>query len=163
MSKIQDTMIAKFGNPLKSEADRKTFEAKHMGLFVYPDAICNAIPSLGVKLYCNRDFWGVWLRFLNLLIERDLHHEINSNDECFMPRYQRGSTTQLSIHSWGMAADLNPSHNPLGLTRDQAIVRGLKPFSKEFQQAARDAGLICGIDFPGRPDGMHFEATKGLY
>jgi hypothetical protein len=65
------------------------------------------------------------------------------------------------MHTWGIAVDLNPTQNPLGLTRTQAIHRGLKPFSELFQQTARDCGLICGYDF-GRCDGMHFEMAKFL-
>ena len=79
----------------------------------------------------------------------------------FMPRYIRGYEIQkiLSIHSWGLAVDFNVADNPLGLTRLQALGVGLKPFSEQFQQAARDADFICGIDFK-RGDGQHFEYTK---
>jgi hypothetical protein len=160
---IQDKLIAKYGNPMKSAADKLTFEKKWMELHVYPENIRKAIPALGEKIYINKDFYSTYIRFLSLLIERNLHGEIHANDECFMPRYQRGSTTQISIHTWGLAVDLNPLDNPIYSTREQCIAKGLKPFTKEFIQAGRDAGLICGADFPGRPDLMHFEGTKGLY
>ena len=75
-----------------------------------------------------------------------------------MPRYIRGYEKQkvLSRHSWATAVDFNPGDNPLGVSRENALQRGLKPFTKEFQQAARNAGLTAGYDFP-RIDGMHFE------
>jgi hypothetical protein len=95
----------------------------------------------------------------NELFEVLSESEANSNDECFMPRLIRGSKKDISMHTWGIAVDLNPTQNPLGLTRTQAIHRGLKPFSELFQQTARDSGLIVGYDF-GRCDGMHFEMSK---
>jgi hypothetical protein len=155
----QSDLIKRYGNPLASADERGKFEKAFMILWNYPPIIRENIPSLGKSIYINRDFQPTYEKFLNELIRKGLHKEINSNDECFMPRLIRGSKKDISMHTWGIAVDLNPTQNPLGLTRTQAIHRGLKPFSEHFQQVARDCGLTVGYDF-ARCDGMHFEMSK---
>lgn len=154
----QKELISKYGNPLESEISKRNFELKWMMLWTYPIEISSKIPSLGKGIYINKDFQPQYEKFLRLLIERNLHNEIKTNDECFMPRYIRGYETQklLSRHTWATAVDLNATDNPLNVTREQAIAKGLKPFTAEFIQTIRDAGLTAGYDFP-RCDGMHIE------
>lgn len=152
-------LIKKFGDPFDSD-EKISFERQWMVLWEYPKEIKQAFPALGQGIYINRVFQPTYSAFLKLLISRGLHTEVKENDQCFMVRYQRGTEKLTnpvpSIHSWGLAVDLNPSQNPLGMSKEQAEKKGLKPFSNEFQQAGRDAGLTCGIDFI-RKDGMHFQ------
>ena len=154
----QRELISKYGNPMQDQASRHAFERLWMQIWMYPDVIRTNIPSLGKSIYINKDFKPFYEKFLLELIRKGLAKEIKTNDECFMPRYIRGYEKQklLSKHTWGIAVDLNVLDNPLGMSREQAVAKGLKPFSKEFQQVARDCGLQCGYDF-GRIDGMHFE------
>lgn len=154
---IQDKLIKKYGYP--SETNKEYL--KCLTVYPYTEKIRNAIPILGKALYCNKDFVAPYELALYKLIEKGLHKEIRINDECWKIRKIRGSETLLSIHSWGLAVDLNMSDNPLGLTRAQAIQKGLIPFTDEFQQVFRDCGFTCGIDF-SRKDGMHFEYTKHI-
>lgn len=154
---VAEKLTRLYGDPF---SDAKTFEAKWMTNFVYPEDVRKAIPVIGNSIYCNKDLVATYTQFLRLLINRKLHQEIRVNDQCFCIRLVRGSN-QPSVHSWGMAVDLNPIDNPLGMSYDMAHAKGLKPFSAAFQQTARDVGYICGIDFK-RPDGMHFELTKHL-
>lgn len=158
MPTLQEKLIAKYGNPM---SDRIGFEKRHMTALNYPTDITEKLPILGKSVYCNKDFVGPYLELLKTWIRRGLHTEIHSNDQCFIVRYIRGQELQknLSIHSWGLAIDFNIPDNPLGLSRIQALGLGLHPFSEQFQQAARDADFVAGIDF-GRKDGMHFEYTK---
>lgn len=158
----QEKLIAKYGNPLKSKADQLAFEQKHMVLYKYPVDIFNKIPMIGASVYCNKDFVAPYEKALRYLIEQGLEGEITENDQCFMPRYQRGSTTEISIHTWAMAIDLNPVQNPIFKTREQCIEMKLRPFTEKFIQAWRTCGFMCGADFKGRPDLMHFEWTKQL-
>lgn len=159
---LQEKLIAKYGNPLKSEADKKAFEQKHMTLWVYPLDIQQVIPVLGKSVYCNKDFVEPYEKVLRALIHEGLHGEIKENDQCFMPRYQRGSRTQISIHTWGIAIDLNPTQNPIFSTREQCIVQGLRPFTEKFIQVWRDHDFVCGADFKGRSDIMHYQYTKHI-
>jgi hypothetical protein len=153
----QSEYIAKYGNPLKSKTESIKFQQKFMMLWKYPKLIRDNISALGESIYINKDFKVKYEAFLNELLLRGLHEEITENDQCFMPRYQRGSTTAISVHTWGCAIDLNPSQNPIFHTREQCIAKGLKPFTKEFIQCVRDCGLTSGADFGGRPDLMHIE------
>lgn len=89
-------------------------------------------------------------------MEADVLKEIKTWDGCFNVRYQRGSRTVLSMHSFGIAIDINATHNPLGLTREQCIKKGLIPFSEKFITIS-ERWLTCGFKFKSRPDGMHFE------
>lgn len=159
-----DKFIKKYGNPFRPDGSidkawQKSFEAKHMELLKYPAIIKTAFPTLGESVYMNKDFTGLYLKFLHRLIEKSLHTEVTVNDQCFNIRLIRGSKTDPSIHSWGMAVDLNPLNNPLGLNRDQAKAMGLTPFTKEFQDTAKSCGIVCGYYFK-RCDGMHFEHSN---
>jgi len=156
--------VLKYGNPFRSDGTVDTawqnkFEPLWMRILKYPAEIKKAFPTLGETVYINKDFEGLYLKFLYHLIERNLQHEVTVNDQCFMIRLIRGSTNSPSIHSWGMAVDLNPVNNPLGLSRDQANAKGLHPFTPEFQDVAKSCGIVCGYDFK-RIDGMHFEHSN---
>lgn len=156
----QEQAIARYGNPLKSKTESIKFQQKWMMLWKYPQAIRDNIPVLGDSIYINKDFKLKYEMFLNRLIDFNLHIEITENDQCFMPRYQRGSITEISKHTWAIAIDLNPLQNPIFNTREQCIAKGLKPFSKEFIRCVRDCGLISGADFGNRPDLMHIELAN---
>ena len=81
--------------------------------------------------------------------------EIKTYDGCWNVRKKRGLQS-LSIHAFGMAIDLNASHNPLGLTQAQCKEKGLIPFTEKFLSVARNY-VDCGADWKTRPDGMHFQ------
>ncbi len=158
----QLNLIRLFGNPLTNAIDRELFERDHMRALIYPPDISIALPCLGKSVYCNKLMREPLIEAYRELIKRKLHNEIYENDQCFLPRYQRGSTTEISIHTWGLAVDLNPDQNPIYKTREQCIEAGLKPFTEAFIQTWRDMGWIVGADFGGRPDLMHFQWTKFL-
>lgn len=72
----------------------------------------------------------------------------------YAPRFVRGSTVNLSNHSWGTAFDINAQWNMLGqvpaLLGDPGSVRAL------VDLAAKN-GWYWGGWFQDKPDGMHFE------
>lgn len=75
----------------------------------------------------------------------------------FVPRYIRGSRSELSNHAFGTAFDINVRWNGLGaqpaLVGQQGSVRELVPLANEH-------GFYWGGHFRGRPDGMHFEVAE---
>lgn len=148
-------MIARYGDPL---ADPKKWASKHLQSFSYPPDVHAALPVLGATIYCHPDFWPRYLGWLRLVIARGLAHEIRTNDQCYMPRGQRGNVHLPSMHAFGCAVDLNVADNPRGATRAQSRTRGLQPFSDAFIQSIRNAGLTAGDDF-GICDPMHLEGT----
>lgn len=76
----------------------------------------------------------------------------------WVPRFVRGSRTNLSNHAWGTAFDINVPWN--GLRRTPAL-RGQKGSVRELVPLAAKLGFYWGGWFT-RLDGMHFEVSKLL-
>lgn len=82
---------------------------------------------------------------------------IKTWDGSFVPRFVRGSRSNLSNHCFGSAFDINASFNSLG-TRPAVVgragsVRALVPIANQL-------GFFWGGHYNGRPDGMHFEIAR---
>jgi hypothetical protein len=101
------------------------------------------------KIYCNRDMVKPLEAALKNVISRGLVAQLKTWDGCFNIRKKRGGTTH-SLHSWGIAIDINAAWNGFGK----------KPtMSKELVKCFTDAGFDWGGTW-GRPDGMHFQLAK---
>ena len=111
------------------------------------------------KIYCNKDMVNPLSLAFKYLIERNFIKELKTWDGCFNIRKKRGLNS-ASLHSWGIAIDINASDNPLGKTREELVAMGKKPFSEGFLQCFRDAGFTCGADWKNRPDFMHMELAN---
>lgn len=97
-------------------------------------------------IYINRDF-AVQLDLAFAEIQAaGLTGEIKKFDGCFVVRNTRGASTP-SLHSWGMAMDLNASVERLGQTATH--------WSDGFLNIMRKY-VYWGGDFHGRKDPMHF-------
>lgn len=151
-------LLARYGNPMEKPLD---FEHQWMISWNVPMWIDTHIPALPNRLYLNKDLIPVIEETFNRIIGLGAYKEIKTFDGLFNIRYVRGSKTKLSIHSWGLAIDLNASHNPLGVSKEQARSKGLNPFSTLFDEIWKDTGWTCGSSFQ-RCDGMHFEYTHHL-
>ncbi len=155
----QETMITKYGDvSIDDKAEQTAWAQKNMMMF----DVSHDFPELPFKrMYVNKAIVPALHQAILNLQQRHLIKEIKSFGGCWMPRYIRGYEVQKikSIHSWGCAVDFNVTDNPLGMTKTQAINSGLHPFTTQFDQAWRDAGFECGIDFK-RGDGMHYQFTK---
>lgn len=75
----------------------------------------------------------------------------------FVPRFQRGSTTNLSNHAFGTAFDINVEWNGLGCT---PALSGETGCVRDLVGIANEHGFYWGGHFHGRRDGMHFEIAK---
>lgn len=73
---------------------------------------------------------------------------------CFNPRYKRTVRGDLSVHSWGLAVDINAATNPLAaeLTTDMPDA---------FVQAFKDQGFVWGGDWNHLKDAMHYQLVSG--
>jgi hypothetical protein len=101
------------------------------------------------KIYCNRDLVSPLTNALKNLIERGFVSELKTWDGCFNIRKIRGSTA-MSLHSWGIAVDVNAFEN--GLYKEPKLSSG---FVKCFTDAGFDWGGVWK-----RKDGMHFQLSK---
>lgn len=100
-------------------------------------------------IYCNKALIGPLEQALRNLMTRGCAAEMKTWDGCFIVRNARGLQS-YSLHSWGLAIDLNASANRLGQ----------KPvLSAKFVKCFTDAGMDWGGTW-SRPDGMHFQLAK---
>ena len=114
-----------------------------------------AIPR---KIYCNKDIVPLLKQAFKNVNDRGLVHELNTWSGCFNIRKKRGAAS-MSLHSWGLAVDMNPSDNQFGKSRAQLVSEGRKPFSDAFVKCFTDAGFDWGGTWK-KPDSMHFQIAK---
>jgi hypothetical protein len=144
--------LKKYGQP-----DLLATQSKNMIMWDVPAELeIGVIPK---KLYCNKDMIEPLTKAFKNLISTGCVKELKTWDGCFNIRKKRGLTS-MSLHSWGIAIDVNSFSNPLGLNREQIRARRLTPFSEEFLQCFRDAGFDCGADWEDRPDFMHMQIAS---
>ena len=105
-----------------------------------------AIPK---KLYCNKDLIEPLSQAFTNLVARGKSAELKTFDGCFNIRKKRGLSS-MSLHSWGIAIDVNAAWNQLNMT---------PTLSPEFVKCFTDAGFDWGGTWT-RKDGMHFQLAK---
>ena len=105
-----------------------------------------AIPK---RLYCNRDLIGPLGQAFANVISRGLVAQIRTWDGCFNIRRKRGATS-ISLHSWGIAIDINAAWNGFGKT---------PTMSPELVKCFTDAGFDWGGTWT-KKDGMHFQLAN---
>lgn len=130
--------LAKYGAPEKEN---------NMVLWDVPTELeIGVIPK---RLYCNKDIVAPLAAAFKNLIRSGYVYELKTFDGCFNIRKQRGAKSQ-SLHSWGVAIDVNAAWNGLGKTPQ---------ISAGFVKCFTDAGFDWGGTWK-RLDGMHFQLAK---
>jgi hypothetical protein len=133
--------MAVFGEPEKE---------KGMVLWDIPSHLeIGVIPK---KLYCSKAMVVPLTKAFENLIDTGCVNELKTWDGCFNIRSKRGSGTP-SLHSWGVAIDINAAWNRMGQT---------PTLSKEFVLCFTNAGFSWGGDWSS-PDGMHFQLSKETF
>jgi len=131
--------LKKWGDPTVT-----TNELKYMTLWDVPTHLeVGVIPK---RLYCNKILIGPLMQALSNIIDRGLVNELKTWDGCFNVRRKRGLKS-LSLHSWGIAIDINAAWNGLGKE---------PTMSTKLVKCFTD----CGFEWGGtwsRKDGMHFQ------
>jgi hypothetical protein len=119
----------------------------HMVLWDVPAHLeIGVIPK---RVYCNKDLVGPLEAAFKALIDTGYVSELKTWDGCFNIRKKRGLSS-MSLHSWGIAIDLNAFENGLG--KEPKLSAG---FVKCFTDNGFDWGGVWK-----RKDGMHFELSK---
>jgi hypothetical protein len=99
------------------------------------------------------------MRFLFIDLEQqDLLDDIHTWDGMFCPRFIRGSKTTLSNHSFGTAFDINAQWNPIG---KPPAAEGKLGCLYRIVPVVNKHGFYWGGHYSSRPDGMHFEYSRG--
>lgn len=117
---------------------------KCLQLWLVPAAL--RVGKIPERIYCNKDMVQPLTKAFTHLIERGYVHELKTWDGCFNIRNKRGLAS-LSLHSWGIAVDVNAFENGLNQT---------PKLSAGFVQCFTDAGFDWGGTWK-RKDGMHFQ------
>jgi len=133
---------AKWGDP-----GVRSNEAKYMVMWDVPGSL--EIGMIPKKIYCNRAMIEPLTHAFNNIISRGLVVQLKTWDGCFNVRKKRGATS-ASLHSWGIAVDINAAWNGFGK----------KPtMTPELVKCFTDAGFDWGGVWT-KPDGMHFQLAK---
>lgn len=136
--------LNKWGSP-----DTREDEGKYMTLYRVPHEIALCITTIPSKIYCNRDLIDPLEQALWNVIQRDLVCELQTWDGCFNIRSKRGRKS-WSLHSWGIAIDINAAWNGLGKE---------PTMSDKLVKCFTDAGFHWGGRWK-RKDGMHFQLAS---
>lgn len=100
-------------------------------------------------IYCNKDLVAPLEKALSNCMKRNLLGKITSFDGCFNIRQKKGNDT-YSLHSWGIALDINATSNGYGA----------KPqLDRQVVACFEEAGFHWG-GYWKIPDGMHFQLSK---
>lgn len=101
------------------------------------------------RLYCNKDLVEPLSKAIKALIQTGNIKELRTWDGCFNIRKKRGLAS-MSLHSWGIAIDVNAAWNGLGME---------PKLSEGFVKCFTDNGFDWGGTWK-RKDGMHFQLSK---
>ncbi len=102
------------------------------------------------RIYCNKDMVEPLTKAFKNLIATGHVKELKTWDGCFNIRTKRGYLDNMSLHSWGVAIDVNAAWNGFGK----------KPsLSSGFVKCFTGAGFDWG-GFWLNPDGMHFQLKR---
>jgi len=127
--------LRKYGNPETQS---------HMVMWDVPGFLeVGVIPK---RLYCNKDLIEPLAKALQALISTGHVKELKTWDGCFNIRKKRGLSS-MSLHSWGIAIDVNAFENGLNMT---------PKLSAGFVKCFTDNGFDWGGTWT-RKDGMHFQ------
>jgi hypothetical protein len=130
--------LKKYGDPDKES---------NMTLWDVPTELeIGVIPK---RIYCNKDMVAPLTNAFQNLIDTGKVNELKTWDGCFNKRKKRGLSS-MSLHSWGIAVDVNAAWNGLNMT---------PKLSAEFVKCFTDAGFDWGGTWK-RKDGMHFQLSK---
>lgn len=109
------------------------------------------------KIYCHRLIANQLKALFQAWDDQGLMKYVLTWAGSWVPRYVRGSRTNLSNHAYGTAFDINALWNPMGRVPPAAYKKGSV---RRLVQTANVHGFYWGGHYPNRPDGMHFEAAK---
>lgn len=101
------------------------------------------------RIYCNKDLIEPLSKAFKKLIDTKAVNELKTWDGCFNIRTKRGLTS-MSLHSWGIAVDVNAFENGLNQT---------PKLSNLFVSCFTTSGFDWGGTWT-RKDGMHFQLSK---
>ena len=125
---------------------------KEKGLILWDIPSNLEVGVIPKRLYCCKAMIMPLSRAFEALIKTGAVNELKTWDGCFNIRNKRNGGTP-SLHSWGVAIDINAAWNRMGQT---------PTLSKQFVDCFKGAGFDWGGDW-STPDGMHFQLSKEAF
>lgn len=101
------------------------------------------------RIYCNKDMVEPLTQAFQNIIDLNVISQIKTWDGCFNIRAKK-SGLSTSLHSWGIAIDINAAWNGYKKT---------PTMSAELVKCFKDAGFEWGGDWQIK-DGMHFQLKE---
>jgi hypothetical protein len=123
-------------------------EASMMLWIVPPHLKVGAVPP---RIYCNKLMPAHLSEAFKKLEARELSSELVTWNGCFNIRSTKGGTSH-SLHSWGLAIDVNAATNAF---------RATPTLSKGFVECFESSGFDWG-GYWRTPDGMHFQLKREI-
>ena len=111
-------------------------------------------PSISVsKIRVHRVAAPVFAQVFAAINDRGLSSKLRSYGGAYVYRPKRGAVSQYSVHSWGVAIDLDVDTNQMGKAGDMA---------PEIVAVFREFGFTWGGGWSGKNvDPMHFQLCTG--
>jgi hypothetical protein len=100
----------------------------------------------------HKHFLTVLDSAFSALEDAGLHYEIKSAGKHHHLGLIANSDSVLSVHSWGVAIDLNEADNPIG---------SMGAWSDEFIAVMEASEIHCGCNWQGHKSPMHFAMVNG--
>lgn len=120
-----------------------------IGMSLWTVPLDYTLAALPRRIYCNKELiMPLTVAFANL-ISLGYFAELKTWDGCFNIRKKKGGSTP-SLHSWGLAIDVNAGWNQFGKT---------PTLSSGFVKCFTDAGFDWGGNW-SKPDGQHFQLAR---
>jgi hypothetical protein len=137
-------LYTRYGDPRENG-----FEQKWIALWEIKDQF-PWFPKTSIRLH--KHFKPLLEEALKEILVMNLQGEIKTVHDDFSVRMISGSTDVMSVHSWGVALDMNAEINPLGAAGK---------WSEAFLAVMRRHHIYCGQDWEGLKDPMHFSMING--
>jgi hypothetical protein len=116
--------------------------------WVHANIRTETVPILGA-VTCHRLMFHQLRAALQEVVARGLASKIHTYDGCFVPRFiERNPSNSISLHTWGIAIDINAAENPVNgaMHQDPRVVAIFKKW-----------GFVWGGDWSSPHDPMHFQ------
>lgn len=104
------------------------------------------------RLRCHHKLTDVFAAVFNAILNQGLKDKIKDCDGCYCFREKSSGNGELSVHSWGIAIDLNVSTNKPNTPGDMA---------PELITLFKGFGFEWGGDWSNYRDPMHFQYCTG--
>lgn len=149
-----------FGDPMPFVNDKPTWESQALTTqqLTTPLIYAYAQDQSITRVRAHRLLADHLAATLQACVSKGVPRERMKYGGCYVWRAKRTATGQLSLHTWGVAVDLEPAENPLG----EPWVDDGKRLDARIIATFKDMGWFWGGEFQGTKDPQHFQWATGV-